>query len=68
MIYLINLFSISSNETPLVSGILNKTHISWTTIIKAKKTKMGHGFSLKIPSFSSKNKGVIKVMIAAKTQ
>ena len=29
---------------------------------------MGHGFSLKIPSFSSKNKGTIKVIMAAKTQ
>ena len=36
--------------------------------MKAKNVKMGHGLSLKIPLSLSKNIGVIKVMIAAKTQ
>ena len=67
-IYALNFFSNSSNETPFVSGILVNTQINCNTIMPARNAKMIQGESLRIPSLSSKNTGVIKVMIAANTQ
>src|SRR4030095_11450870 len=63
-----SLDSKSSSDTPMVSGILVSTQTNCKTIIKAKNANIGQGLSLKIPFLSSRNTGVISVMIAANTQ
>ena len=68
LVYCANFFCSASKDTPFVSGTLVKIQTNCNAIITVKKANIGHGLSPKIPDFSSKNRGVIRVIIAAKIQ